>query len=80
VRQVWKDAAVQISYEVAENEQSSYTKIVEALPEMRRDTVELVKKVGEENRTAYVLVNNRSEGYAPLTIQALMDALQADPP
>jgi hypothetical protein len=40
---------------------------------MRRDTVELVKKAVEEGRRAYVLVNNRSEGNAPLTVQALSD-------
>ena len=37
--------------------------------EMRRDTVELVKRRWEEAK-AYVLVNNRSEEM-PLTIQAL---------
>ena len=52
------------------------TKIVEELPEMRQDTVELVKKAMGEKRQAYVLVNNRSEGNAPLTIQALRNALQ----
>lgn len=36
---------------------------------MRRDTVELVRKAIAENRRAYVLVNNRSEGNAPLTIR-----------
>jgi hypothetical protein len=54
-----------------------YNKIVGELPEMRRDTVDLVKKAMEEKRRAYVIVNNRSEGNAPLTIQALMVALQA---
>ena len=53
-----------------------YNKIVGELPEMRRDTVELVKKAIEEKRRAYIIVNNRSEGNAPLTIQALMAALQ----
>ncbi len=38
---------------------------------MRRDTVELVRKAVAEIRRAYVLVNNRSEGNAPLTVQAL---------
>lgn len=52
------------------------TKIVGELPEMRQDTVELVKKAMGEKRQAYVLVNNRSEGNAPLTIQALLNALQ----
>ena len=53
-----------------------YTKIVEELSEMRRDTVDLVKKAVGDKRKAYVLVNNRSEGNAPLTIQALRNALQ----
>lgn len=44
---------------------------------MRRDTVDLVKKAVGEKRKAYVLVNNRSEGNAPLTIQALRNALEA---
>lgn len=50
---------------------------MEELPEMRRDTVDLVKQSIGEERKAYVLVNNRSEGNAPLTIQALRNALQA---
>lgn len=52
------------------------TKIVEELPELRQDTLELVKKAVGENRRAYVFVNNRSEGNAPLTIQQLRNALQ----
>jgi hypothetical protein len=48
----------------------------EELPAMRRDTVELVKKAVTDNRQASVLVNNRSEGNAPLTVQALVDALR----
>jgi uncharacterized protein YecE (DUF72 family) len=67
---------LKMSYEAAKKRAEPYTKIVEELPEMRRDTVDLVKKAVEENRKAYVLVNNRSEGNAPLTIQALMKALQ----
>lgn len=43
---------------------------------MQGEAVELVQKVVAENRRACVLVNNRSEGNAPLTIQALMKALQ----
>jgi hypothetical protein len=30
-----------------------------------------------DKRQAYVIVNNRTEGNAPLTIQALMKALEA---
>ncbi len=43
--------------------------------EMRRDTVELIRQAVREERRAYVLVNNRSEGNAPLTVQALVDRL-----
>ena len=65
-----------MSYEAAKKRAEPYRKIVEVLPEMRRDTVDLVKKAVGEKRQAYVLVNNRSEGNAPLTIQALRSALQ----
>jgi hypothetical protein len=67
-----------MSYETAKRRAEPYNKIVGELPEMRRDTVELVKKAMAEKRRAYVIVNNRSEGNAPLTIQALMKALQAE--
>jgi uncharacterized protein YecE (DUF72 family) len=53
---------LKISYEAAKKRAGPYTKIVGELPEMRRETVELVKKAVAEGRRAYVLVNNRSEG------------------
>ena len=68
---------LKMSYEAAKKRAEPYTKIVEELSEMRRDTVELVKKAVDEKRKTYVLVNNRSEGNAPLTIQALRTALEA---
>jgi len=67
---------LKISYEAAKKRAEPYTKIVGELPVMRRDTVELVKKAVGEGRRAYVLVNNRSEGNAPLTVQALSDSLR----
>ena len=70
---------LKMSYEAAKKRAEPYTKIVEELPEMRRETVELVRKAVAENRRAYVLVNNRSEGNAPLTIQALADQLRDMP-
>lgn len=66
-----------MSYEAAKKRAEPYTKIVEELPEMRRDTMDLVKRAIGEDRRAYVLVNNRSEGNALLRIQALRNALQA---
>jgi len=43
---------------------------------MRRDAVEFGRKAVAKNRRAYVLVNNRSEGNAPLTTQALSDQFE----
>ncbi len=65
-------------YEAAKKRAEPYNKIVGELPEMRRDTVNLVKQAIGETRQAYVLVNNRSEGNAPLTVQALVERLQRD--
>lgn len=66
-----------MSYEAAKKRAELYTKIVEELPEMRRDTMDLVKRAIAEDRRAYVLVNYRSEGNVLLRIQALRNALQA---
>jgi uncharacterized protein YecE (DUF72 family) len=62
-------------YEVAKERAAPYNKIVEVLPQMRKETVTLIKQAISENRRAYVLVNNRSEGNAPLTVQALVSSL-----
>lgn len=66
---------LKLSYAVAKQRAAPYNKIVEELPEMRADTVGLVRQAVSEGRQAYVLVNNRSEGNAPLTVQALVDLL-----
>ena len=42
---------------------------------MRNETVQLVRQAVSEGRQAYVLVNNRCEGNAPLTMQALVEML-----
>ncbi len=70
---------LKMTYEAAKKRAEPYNKIVGELPEMRRDTVRLVQQATGVNRTTYVLVNNRAEGNAPLTIQALVERLQADP-
>jgi len=67
---------LKMSYEQAKKRAAPYTGIVGELPAMRHETVELLKEVVAEGRKAYVLVNNRAEGNAPLTIQALADRLR----
>jgi len=66
-----------MSYETAKKRADPYDKIVGELPEMRREMVELVKRAVTEGRRSYVLVNNRAEGNAPLTVQALTDLFRA---
>ena len=67
---------LKMTYEAAKKRAEPYDKIVGELPEMRQDTGSLIQQATAENRTTYVLVNNRVEGNAPLTIQALVDRLQ----
>jgi uncharacterized protein YecE (DUF72 family) len=46
-------------------------------PRMRRDTVALIRQARSERRSVYVLVNNRAEGNAPMTIQQLVALLKS---
>lgn len=66
---------LKMSYEDAKKRAAPYNKIVVELPDMRRDTVALIHQSITQAKKAYVLVNNRSEGNAPLTVQALADTL-----
>ena len=68
---------LKISYEAAKKRAEPYNKIVGELPEMRQDTVTLVRQAVADNRRAYVLVNKRAEGNAPITVEALVDRLRA---
>ena len=69
---------LKMTYEAAKKRAEPYDKIVGELPEMRKDTVSLIQEATAENRSTYVLVNNRAEGNAPLTIQALIARLQTE--
>ena len=65
-----------MSYEAAKRRAEPYTKIVEELPQMRRETAQLVRQAVREGRRAYVLVGNSSEGNGPLTVQGLSEMLR----
>jgi uncharacterized protein YecE (DUF72 family) len=69
-----------MSYEAAKKRAEPYDKIVGELPDMRKDALVLIKDAVAQNRRAYVLVNNRLEGNAPLTVQALTDQLEDSAP
>lgn len=66
-----------MSYEAAKKRAAPYNKIVEELPQMRKETVALINQAVGKNLRVYTLVNNRAEGNAPVTIQALITSLSS---
>ena len=66
-----------MSYAAAKKRAAPYTKIVEELPQMRREAVQLVREAVGMGRRAYVLVNKWAEGNAPLTVQGLVGMLRS---
>ena len=67
-----------LPYQQAVKAYQPYDRIVRPLPRMRDETVTLLGHAVQEQREAYVLVNNRSEGSAPLTVQALVDQIRKE--
>jgi hypothetical protein len=65
-----------MKYHEAVKAYEPYNKIVRPLPDMRKETVALIHQAVTEQIQARVLVNNRSEGSAPLTVQALVNQLR----
>ena len=63
-------------HQTAKQRAEPYTKSVEELAQMRRETVQLVRQAVGAERRAYVLVNNRSEDNVPLTAQGLVEMLR----
>ncbi|HSE58837.1 MAG TPA: hypothetical protein VLA99_09045 [Nitrospiraceae bacterium] len=65
-----------MAYEAAKKRAEPYTRIVEEQPQMRRETVDLVKEAVRGMVKTYVLVNNRAEGNASMTVPALVQMLR----
>ncbi len=57
-----------------------YTKLVQPLPRMRADVLALIRQALEKQTAVFVLANNRAEGNAPSTIQAIAGALESRTP
>ncbi len=55
-----------------------YNRLVAPQPRMRIDVLALIRQAVEDGTAIYVLANNRAEGNAPSTIQAIADGLEAD--
>jgi len=64
------------SYADAVEEFAPYDRIRDPNPELRQDLVRVVEAAEQLRVPAYILVNNRAEGSAPLTIAAVARLLQ----
>lgn len=63
-------------YETKKAELAPFDRVVEPQPEMRDDVLHILRAAEEADcDDAFVLVNNKAEGSAPLTIRALATAL-----
>ena len=60
-------------YEEAVDKFSPYREVADPNPEGREALRELIRRMKEERRTSYIFVNNRFEGNAPQTIEAITD-------
>jgi uncharacterized protein YecE (DUF72 family) len=66
-------------YEEAVETFSPYREVADPNPEAREALRALIRRMKEERRTSYIFVNNRFEGNAPTTIEAIADdAVTAD--
>lgn len=65
----------QVSYQEAVSRFQPYDSIKAPALEMRADAVRLVRRAIERSISAFIIVNNRSEGHAPGTIKAIAEAL-----
>lgn len=65
-------------YEQLRAAYAPFDKLVRVDPDMRDDVVRLVRMCAESERELYVLVGNKSEGCAPLTVRALAERVVAE--
>jgi uncharacterized protein YecE (DUF72 family) len=61
------------AYETAVAQFAPYNRIQDENPEERKALRDLIQRMREERRAAYIFVNNRFEGNSPETIRAIVD-------
>jgi uncharacterized protein YecE (DUF72 family) len=62
-------------YEERRQEMAPFNRIVQPDERMRREVTGILAAATREKRRAYMLVNNKAEGSAPLTIEAIAERL-----
>ena len=55
-----------------------FDRLVEPDDTMRRDAISIIRRSAKAGRQVFLLVNNKSEGSAPLTIEALAERYVAE--
>jgi uncharacterized protein YecE (DUF72 family) len=65
-------------YEERRQEMAPFNRVVQPDERMRREVTTILRSAVREKRRTYLLVNNKAEGSAPLTIQALAERLAQD--
>lgn len=68
-----------LPYASAVQRYAPYNQIVTAQTQMRQEAASRIHTAVSQHTVPYVLVNNRSEGNAPLTVQGIVAALTALP-
>ncbi len=63
-------------YQEAVEAFSPYNKVCEPQPQLRAAAAEIILQAQRMGKPAYVFVNNRAEGSAPLTIAAILDLVE----
>ena len=63
------------SYEVRKRDLAPFDRIADAQEEMRRDVVALCARAVRAARELFIVVNNKAEGCAPLTVRALAERI-----
>lgn len=64
-------------YEEAKERYAPFNALVDEDPEGRAQVAKLVKEAADGDQDAYVIVNNKAEGSAPLTIRKLAELIAA---
>ena len=65
-------------YEARRDDFRPFNRIVDQDDRLRRDVTRLITDAAGRQQPVYVLVNNKAEGSAPLTIRALAEQLVAE--
>ena len=64
------------NYDALKKQYAPFDRLVTPNPILRADVLELIAAAATHSTTAFVIVNNKAEGSAPLTIRALAESLR----